>query len=211
MPRAKRDAPRKEPRQTRAQATVQAIVRATAQLLRTKGYEACSTNAVAKRAGVSIGSLYQYFPSKEALVTALAREHADQQLALLHRALEEAAARPRPVAELVHDYIRAMVELHQVDPELHRVLTEEVPRISAGMEVIREVSERSAELVHLWLEANRKSFRPLDLEVATFMLVSTVESLAHGRLLDRPASLTGERLVEELTQLVLRYLGVKGS
>ena len=63
--------PRKEPRQQRARATVEAIVIAGEQLTREGGIEAWTTNHVAERAGVSIGSLYQYFPSKESLVVAL--------------------------------------------------------------------------------------------------------------------------------------------
>jgi AcrR family transcriptional regulator len=179
--------------------------------LRTKGYEACSTNAVAVRAGVSIGSLYQYFPSKEALITALAREHADRGLAQLHRAIEAAARERGPIAETVREYIRGMIALHQVDPLLHQVLTEQVPRISASMDVVREVSQRSAEMVRLWLETHRDHFRPLDLDAATFVLVTAVEALAHVGVVERPAHLRGEGLVDELSELVLRYLGVRAD
>jgi len=63
--------PRKEPRQSRARATVDAIVIAAEQLTRERGIEDWTTNHVAERAGASIGSLYQYFPSKESLLVAL--------------------------------------------------------------------------------------------------------------------------------------------
>src|SRR5262245_2757752 len=68
-------AARKAPRQPRAQATVEAILAATADLLEKSGYARLTTNHVAQRAGISIGSLYQYFPSKEALCHALAERH----------------------------------------------------------------------------------------------------------------------------------------
>lgn len=68
-------APRKTPRQRRSSDTVGAIVEAAARILETDGLDAYSTNAIAERAGVSIGSLYQYFGSKEAITGALiARE-----------------------------------------------------------------------------------------------------------------------------------------
>ena len=63
--------PRRTPRQGRAQATVDAVVEATARILVEDGYGPLSTNRIAKRAGVGIGTLYQYFPDKEAIVEAL--------------------------------------------------------------------------------------------------------------------------------------------
>ena len=64
--------PRKQPKQERSQATVEAILTATAHILTEDGYDRLTTNRVAERAGVSIGSLYQYFPHKDALIFALA-------------------------------------------------------------------------------------------------------------------------------------------
>jgi AcrR family transcriptional regulator len=69
--------PRKKPIQARSAATVQAILEAAAHILETDGLAACSTNAVALRAGVSIGSLYQYFPSRDAITKALILEQTE--------------------------------------------------------------------------------------------------------------------------------------
>ena len=80
MARRVRTAPRKKPRQDRSVATVDAILDATARVLTTTGYDRASTNRVAMAAGVSVGSLYQYFPSKEALVLALIERHSSQML-----------------------------------------------------------------------------------------------------------------------------------
>jgi AcrR family transcriptional regulator len=70
------------------------ILRATARVLRSTGYDRASTNRVALVAGVSIGSLYQYFPSKEALVAALVEQHVGQMLALVRSKLAEVAGAP---------------------------------------------------------------------------------------------------------------------
>jgi AcrR family transcriptional regulator len=207
---ARRDAlPRKAPTQARAKHTVDAILRAAAHILRTSGYEACTTNAVAKKAGVSIGSLYQYFPSKEALVAALAEAHADQAYALLLESVQQAATQAHSIEATVRHYIRAMIGLHHVDPKLHRVLTERVPRLGGGVELVRRLSERAAALVRAWLESQQRHFRPLDLEVATFVLVTSVEAVTHLVVLQPPSSLRGERLIDEVSELVLRYLGVQ--
>jgi AcrR family transcriptional regulator len=81
--------PRRRPRQARAQATVEAIIKATARVLIEEGYDHASTNRIAQAAGVSIGSLYQYFPSKESLVSALVDEHIHKMMTALSRKLED--------------------------------------------------------------------------------------------------------------------------
>ena len=81
MPRSLKTSPlrpRKTPRQPRSAETVASILEAAAQILETKGFEGFNTNAVARRAGVSIGSLYQYFPGKDALMIALMRRETAQ-------------------------------------------------------------------------------------------------------------------------------------
>lgn len=204
------DVPRKLPRQERAQATVEAILRATAHILRTKGWDECNTNAVARRAGVSIGSLYQYFPSKEALIAALAERHAQEGLKILVESVAAARAREVPLSfeATVFHYISAMVTLHSHDPELHRVLVEQVPRLPGGQEVIRRTSSHAASLVRAWLDTQREHLRIVDLDVATYMLVTAVEAIQHLQVVHRPEQLSREVLVTELTHLVLGYLGV---
>src|SRR3546814_3035933 len=67
--------PRKNPSQERSRATVNALVEATARILVKEGFDKASTNHIAELAGVSVGSLYQYFPGKEALVAAVVERH----------------------------------------------------------------------------------------------------------------------------------------
>ncbi|MDP2275146.1 MAG: TetR/AcrR family transcriptional regulator [Archangium sp.] len=208
MPSIRSESPRKKPTQARAQHTVESILRATAHILRTAGWDACNTNAVAKRAGVSIGSLYQYFPSKESLVTALAEEHAARGLGVLMEAVSAASGGKLSFEQTVRHYIRAMVALHAVDPKLHRVLMEQVPRLKGGLDVMRRVSTPAAALVRSWLETQRKHLRAVDLDVATFTLVTAVEAVSHLQMLERPAKLDQELMVEELSQLVLGYLKI---
>lgn len=203
------DSPRKRPTQDRAKVTVDAILRATAHILKTKGYDGCSTNAVARRAGVSIGSLYQYFPSKEALVVALAEEHAQHGYELLLQSVREAGQEQRTLEETIRHYIAAMVRMHTDDSDLHRVLMEQVGSLHAGRAAMVKTSNQSAALVQAWLEANREHFRALDVEVATYVLITSVEAVTHLRLLDKPDRLDTETLIDELSELVTRYLRVE--
>src|SRR6185436_5530527 len=105
MPRPTAPRPRKRPSQARSHATVDAIVDAAARVLVAGGYGSFTTNRVAARAGVSVGSLYQYFPNKEALLAELKARH----IAELERGLNEAMARvgDEPLAAIVAAVIEA--------------------------------------------------------------------------------------------------------
>src|SRR5258705_13397994 len=94
LPNKPRTQPRKVAKQARSQGTVEAILRATARILVKEGYDRASTNKIALVAGVSIGSLYQYFPSKEALEPALIERHRDEMASVLRAALAPLAPIP---------------------------------------------------------------------------------------------------------------------
>src|SRR5688572_10663656 len=104
MPRKPRTTPSKSPIQARSRATVDAILAATARLLVKHGFDQSSTNQIAEAAGVSIGSLYQYFPSKESLVTALMERHMDEMRVLVFAQL----ARVQAMSLL--DAVRTMID-----------------------------------------------------------------------------------------------------
>ena len=195
--------PRKTPRQERSRETVDAILGATAQVLVREGYGRASTRRIAEVAGYSIGSLYQYFPNKQALVAALLERHLEGVMGVFRSKLAEleGASLPEAVGELVEAFIRA----HAVNPELHRVLVEQVPRYG-DLARLESVGTRIAGLVREYLEGRREELRPKDPELAAFVVVQAVESLTHAAVLKRPEYLADGRLAEEATTLVLRYL-----
>jgi AcrR family transcriptional regulator len=204
MPPRPATEPRKEPRQERARATVDAILAATARILVKEGYDRASTNKIAEAAGVSVGSLYQYFPSKEALVAALIERHSQEMM----RCLEEKALTTEPGTPLrvvVRDVVEAMVEAHRVDPKLHRVLMEQVPRVGA-LKRISEIDDRALELIRAYLEMRRAEVRPRNLKLASFLLASLVEAVTHGAVLLHQEYLAEEMLVDETTDIICRYL-----
>ncbi len=115
---------RKAPRQARSRATTDAILDAAAHILGERGWAGLTTNAVAEAAGASIGSLYQYFPNKLALIEAVRRRHLEEVLAVLHAAADPGTPRTRRIAALVD----GMIAVHSRHPRAHRVLLEESPR-----------------------------------------------------------------------------------
>ncbi|NDW03414.1 TetR/AcrR family transcriptional regulator [Jiella pacifica] len=131
-----RPRPRKQPIQERAQATVAALVEAAARILEENGRAGFSTNAVAERAGVSIGSLYQYFPSKEALLSALIVRETNLLIAEAKTALDEPTGR----AALTR-LIRACVAHQLRRPALARLLDFEEAVLPRDIETARVAEE----------------------------------------------------------------------
>ncbi len=195
--------PRKEPKQRRSRATVDAILTATAQVLVDRGYDKATTNQIAKRAGVSIGSLYQYFPNKEALVTALCQRHSETVCQNLVDRLGSTHHLPLPLA--LRGLIKLLLSHHAEDPELHRVLIEQVPRLS-GFEQLAQINCLLVDTITADLARRRENLRPKNLEMAAFILVHAVQAVTHAAVLDRPEALDDEALADEIVDLVQRYL-----
>jgi AcrR family transcriptional regulator len=198
--------PRKLASQERSRLTVDALLEATARVLIKEGYDRASTNRIAEVAGVSIGSLYQYFPSKEALVAAVIDRHTQQVSQVTRNALVKMAARPIEVA--AREFVSIGIDAHRVDPKLHGVLAEQIPRVGRLENIEANVREGYA-LVRGYLEAHRDEIDVADLDLAAFVLVTVVEALTHAAVLRRPDILTGEKarqFVDDVTRLVVRYL-----
>jgi AcrR family transcriptional regulator len=208
MQRQPRTAPRKRPRQARSKATVDTILDATTRVLVKQGFDGLSTNAVAATAGVSIGSLYQYFPNKEALVLALIERHVEEMNAAILAELTRVAK--LPLAEAARCVVELTIRAHAIDPDLHRVLTEQVPRIGK-LARLREVDEICHRMVAGLLAARRDEIAIRDPDLSAFILVSTIESVVHRAALLYPQRLRDPRLVDETTLLVTRYLGVAAN
>ncbi|HLH51008.1 MAG TPA: TetR/AcrR family transcriptional regulator [Roseiarcus sp.] len=206
MARRPQTTPRKMASQKRSRLTVDALVEATARILRKEGYDRASTNKIAALAGVSIGSLYQYFPSKEALVAAVIERHAQELWQVVRDALVKVAASPVEIA--TRELVAAAIDAHRVDPKLHRVLAEEAPR-TGKLANIESVQANAGALFRDYLEAHRREIGVADLDLAAFVLATTVEALTHSAVLHRPDMLADGKagaFVDEVTGLVLRYL-----
>lgn len=208
MQRQVRTRPRKRPRQARSKATVDTILQATTRVLVKQGFDGLTTNAVAAAAGVSIGSLYQYFPNKEALVLALIDRHMEEMNTAILAELTRVAN--LPVAEAARCVVELTIRVHAIDPDLHRVLTEQVPRIGK-LARLREVDEICHRMVAGLLAARRDEIAIRDPDVSAFILVSAIESVVHRAALLYPQRLRDPRLVEETTLMVTRYLGVAAN
>jgi len=203
VPPRVRTNPRKQPKQRRASATVEAILTATARILVRDGFERASTNRIADEAGVSVGSLYQYFPNKEALVAVLMERHVREMYAVLER--EIARLSSLPLRRAVQELVDLMVRAHAVEPKLHRVFAEQVPRVGQLKRIV-EVERRFEALIRDVLERLGDRVRPRNLEMAAFVVIQAVEALTHAAVLYHPDKLGSDDFTEEVVELVVRYL-----
>ncbi|MGZ3441062.1 MAG: TetR/AcrR family transcriptional regulator, partial [Polyangia bacterium] len=111
-----------------------------------------------------------------------------------------------PLDLLVRRMVMLMLDAHAVDPELHRVLNEQVPRVGR-LHRVHEVEARMQRLGRAWFERRRGELRPgLDLDTAAFVVVQTIEALTHGAMIHGETAPPRDALVEEISTLVLRYL-----
>lgn len=195
--------PRKTPRQARSLAMVEAILEATARVLAERGYAGTNTNVVAERAGVSVGSVYQYFPNKDSLITALHERHGAQMYAAIAAVL--AAERPDGLQGHVRAMVRALLAAHRVAPELHRVLEREFPFFDAPRD--QSVADGGIfQQVRQLLEGHRREIAPRDLDLATWMLLQTLESLVHAAVIEPPSMFKPEAVEAAIVQVLMGYL-----
>jgi len=197
--------PRKSAVQRRSRLTVNAIMEATARILIREGFDKASTNRIAEVAGVSVGSLYQYFPSKEAIVAALIDRHNSQVMQAVQGELAEAVN--LPMEQAVRELVAVAVRAHRIDPKLHRVLAEQIPRVGR-LEKVETFNRQNYALFEAYLERHREEVRVADVKLAAFVCVTSIEALTHTAVLHHKM-LSDEAmhaLVEEATRLVVGYL-----
>ncbi len=203
MPDADANTPRKTPRQRRSQALVDALLQATARVLAARPLDEVTTNEIAAVAGVSVGSLYQYFRDKHGLAAALIERKAERDGLSLVEALDRAACDRFEDAAAV--LVRATVDLHRRDAALLRALLSLVgPTGRYG--AVRDLAARARDDVMARLAVYAPSLRETDLALASFIVGRALEEVVHAAVLERPDVLDHPAFADELTHLVVAYL-----
>lgn len=202
MPLKYRTTPRKLAQQDRSKVTVDAILTATTHILIEEGYDKASTNRIAERAGISIGSLYQYFPNKESLIAALRDRHVSRMMATIESKLKDLDN--APIEVVLPELVKANIAAHAIEPALHKVLHEQVPRLNETQ------SENSmSKLLQNYLAKQCDRLTPQNLEYIVFIVERTVEALTHAAVIESPELLHNRQLEQEISQMLLCYLTQK--
>jgi AcrR family transcriptional regulator len=191
---------RTAPQQERSRLMVERIVAAGRAVLIERGFDGATTNRIADAAGISPGSLYQYFPDKEAIIAEVVDRYADQIVARVTAHLTPQIGTPLEALG-IHQTIGVLLDAMDEQPELLRATFEHTPRLGVG-DKIAAFEQRVGDIAiaHMRLRA-----QPLSRSAtASWMLVRTVEHLTIRYLLERPP-IDRNEFIDELSELVFSY------
>jgi AcrR family transcriptional regulator len=167
------------------------------------GYERSNTTLIAQAAGVSVGSLYQYYPNKDAVFSALLQAELAQALSLMRAALE--ATQPLCLQARVTQLVQALCAYKAANPRLHRTLKTELGRID-GQKILRRLNEQTLSLVSDVLRAHAAELPLADPARAAFMAVNAVDGVVCAALLDPACGLGQPAFARELSEGVMAML-----
>lgn len=192
-----RSGQRKLPRQARSRATVDRILAAAARVLIAYGYDGASTNRIADEAGVSPGSLYQYFSDKDAITAAVLDRFVDDVSANVSTVFRSMAG--RSAEDGTRAVLATLVNALAPQADLLRIAVEQVPRFGDAA-----LLARGRDLVYHQLLANQARLRHHDLDTTSWFVVHATTQLMIRYTVDRPP-IPPDRFVDELTKLLLSY------
>lgn len=201
-PMKTRGRPRAVPRRVPGKRIVEAILQSAMAVLSRDGVQRLTTNRIAQQAGVSIGSVYQYFPDKHAIIAAIGRELEHRALQLFEQAVEQAPA--RSIAEVVGVLVRGLAHESFGELPVRREILRQVPRTwlaDASEGVDSAVKAGLARLL-----SARRDVREGDPELMAFVAMHAVEAVLEAAVLHRPDWLSDEGFQNELVLLAVKYL-----
>lgn len=202
-PRASARSPRNQPQQSRSRATVALILDAAIRIFEREGSDAASTSRIAEVAGVSVGTLYQYFQNRDAILDALQDREFERATAMMQRVLSASqAATDREVARSV---VEGLLGLYRAAPELHRVLVLEGLRVTPPERVLA-FDLRVVGMIKSFLLLDRSRILADRVDAAAFVIYQSVRATMLAYLLEAPAGVDDRALLDELTELILGYL-----
>lgn len=197
--------PRKTPQQQRAWATRERILTAAARVFARHGYAAGTTDRIAAAAKLSIGSLYQYFPNKDAILVALTQAHLDEAAQSLRAAYARIESGPVPLAAWLPGIVGAVVTSHGSNPRLHQVLFQEAPHPPELLERLHQAEHEAIGAVAGLLSRDPELRLPSVVDTAR-LVVATIESLTHWHIGHHPEELDAVRLTGQIVALLSGYL-----
>jgi AcrR family transcriptional regulator len=194
--------PRKTPVQARSAVTVEAISEATIQVLLSHGVERLTTTRIAERAGVSVGTLYQYYPNKRSVLFAVLEHHLNDVTARVEAVCER--ARHKPLAEMIKEMVEAAVDAKMERPDISVALSRLSPDVG-GPALLKRVTQRGRKTVEAMLQTAPDTKSPPD-KLAIDVMLAAIMGAIHSLLESDPSPSTVRKWREQLTLLCQSYM-----
>ncbi len=195
--------PRRVPRQPRSRDTLDAIFEAMMDVLAKADKDDPSVQTIADRAGVSVGSLYQYFPSKQALASALLRFHLQQRMDSLERDFAEVRGMSAEAA--AERLVEKLIGAKTVRVRIEHAMVRYFCRVG-DLYTLTEFDGQMNAMVERLLTELGPQIRPVNIEIAAFLISNTLRTAALLTIVQKPERLTDPAFKSELTQMVVSYL-----
>lgn len=196
------DSARRKPKQARAQDTVEVIFEATAQILRREGRIALNTNHIAECAGISVGTLYQYFPDKEAILVEMARREIAGDEATVIKAMSEPAGGDE--ADLVRRAIRALIARFRRNREMRRIVMETLVSAGFGNELASSV-QKVAQMIGTKSDRILPGRAEVVSPITLFVITRAVLGVMRAASQEQSPLLDSAEFEDELVRLVRAY------
>jgi AcrR family transcriptional regulator len=201
VPRKPATAPRKRPRQKRSKLTVDALVVAVERILASHGVDGLTAERVAEVAGVSPGSLYQYFPGKEAIFAALAERYMEQFFDAFSQTLQ--ASLETPMETVVETMVRALLGVHAVQARIQPLLYDAMPSLGLTPRLMGLLDRYSDEVARFLAARGAVADPP----VTAWVLVHAMEGLVRRYGMDGPSEADRPRYFAEVVRLLAGFVG----
>lgn len=177
---------------------MEAVLEAVQCVLKRHGADAITTNRVAEAAGVSIGSLYQYFPDKQAIFMALHHRHVDGVRHVIERTMTHCTS--ASLEEFTRELVERLANVHSEDAELHEIVSAAVPRAADGF-----TNALQATFEQVISPTKQDRYSPVETERMLFVLPHMVEALVHGVAHPKQAR-ARDRAKDEALRTIAVYL-----
>lgn len=203
----KRAIRRRAPVQERSRQLVDDVLQAAAQVVAEVGFERASTNKIARRAGVSVGSIYQYFPDKDALMGALIDNRTQRLEKMITRRMMSMMGSPFP--ETAEAILRTFVEFVEAEPRLMRIMLEQLPHMREGQQ-FNLIEQRVQQVAKTYLMQYAEELQVEDVDAVSFVSMAAMAILGIRIALDLPRNVSRERAIRSTITMLSRYVGATG-
>jgi AcrR family transcriptional regulator len=195
--------PRKQPNQDRAKETVETIFQATAHILEQEGFDKASTNKIAEKAGISIGSLYQYFPSKEAILAKMIDMFIEKEIRMLEKAIDSDT--PKNLQETIETIVEAVIDGKKKQTRFTKLFAQKFLSL-AKEDSMKKMDKHVLALFRTHLEKYKDEIRTENIDLSLYILYQTVRIVPVAIIFDNAFSLNDKNLKNELVYLCYNFL-----